>query len=75
MENRKNGFASYLDNLYQETQEQVQQSDAQPEAGLPVGAVVMNANPFTLGPVSYTHLDVYKRQRSDRSVQSPVSEG
>ena len=49
MENRKNGFASYLDNLYQETQEQVQQSDAQPEAGLPVGAVVMNANPFTLG--------------------------
>ena len=46
MENRKNGFASYLDNLYQETQEQVQQSDAQPEAGLPVGAVVMNAGAY-----------------------------
>ena len=58
MENRKNGFASYLDNLYQETQEQVQQSDAQPEAGLPVGAVVMNANPFTLG-----HLYLLATQR------------
>lgn len=46
MENKKDGFARYLKNLIQETEE----SRAVPSrSGLPVGAVVMNANPFTLG--------------------------
>ena len=46
MENKKSGFADYLKRLVQETDE----SGAVPSrSGLPVGAVVMNANPFTLG--------------------------
>lgn len=38
MENRKDGFSRYLDKLV-----------ATQQAGSQVGAVVMNANPFTLG--------------------------
>lgn len=48
MENRKNGFASYLENLKNETTAQVYEA-AVPADSLPCGAVVMNANPFTLG--------------------------
>lgn len=42
MENKKQGFSSYLKKLRQETIEPVQCPPA-------VGAVIMNANPFTLG--------------------------
>lgn len=45
MENRKNGFSNYLDRLKSETGEH----SALQEPGKPAGAVVMNANPFTLG--------------------------
>lgn len=41
MENRKQGFARYLDQLKKETKET--------KNGSRVGAVIMNANPFTLG--------------------------
>lgn len=47
MENRRNGFSSYLENLKKETA--VQLEALSPAGNLPVGAVVMNANPFTLG--------------------------
>lgn len=49
MENRKNGFASYLENLSQETEEQLHTLHIPSGDDLPIGAVVMNANPFTLG--------------------------
>lgn len=58
MENRKNGFSDYLRRLEEETRTQhpaVQEKPgcaAQTEAGqphFPAGAVIMNANPFTLG--------------------------
>lgn len=39
LENKRNGFQSYLDHLKAETQ----------MSGTSVGAVIMNANPFTLG--------------------------
>ncbi len=46
MENRRTGFSGYLDQLKQETAA----SSAVPRAGKEsIGAVVMNANPFTLG--------------------------
>lgn len=48
MENRKHGFSHYLDQLKKETEAYL---SAIPEAGEPlrIGAVIMNANPFTLG--------------------------
>lgn len=42
MENRRNGFSSYLNRLKSETAAPVPENAA-------VGAVIMNANPFTLG--------------------------
>lgn len=42
MENRRNGFQSYLDRLQAETA-------ASGKSGERIGAVIMNANPFTLG--------------------------
>lgn len=45
MENRKNGFRNYLDNLKRETENavgEIKNSDR-------IASVVMNANPFTLG--------------------------
>ncbi|MDG2939200.1 [citrate (pro-3S)-lyase] ligase [Bisgaard Taxon 10/6] len=41
MENRRNGFADYLRKLAEESPE--------PQAGQRIAAIVMNANPFTLG--------------------------
>ncbi len=49
MENHKNGFSAYLENLKRETESQQQNNAAFSDASLPIGAVVMNANPFTLG--------------------------
>lgn len=59
MENRKRGFSDYLERLKKETLEQCsepsgrsvkEQEPSEPEQSkLPIGAVVMNANPFTLG--------------------------
>lgn len=52
MENRKHGFSTYLKKLKEETAVQLQSPascEMMPEQALPVGAVVMNANPFTLG--------------------------
>ena len=46
MENRSDGFASYLEKLKKETL--AQKGDLAP-AGKRIGAIVMNANPFTLG--------------------------
>lgn len=44
MENRRNGFSSYLDRLRKETGDR----DGS-RIGIRIGAVVLNANPFTLG--------------------------
>lgn len=51
MENRKNGFSSYLKNLKDETDRLTHSlsPDLSKASSLPDGAVVMNANPFTLG--------------------------
>lgn len=46
MENRSNGFKSYLESLKRDTL--TQKPDFSPE-GKKIGAIVMNANPFTLG--------------------------
>ena len=46
MENRSGGFASYLQGLKKETLTQKGDFDA---SGKKIGAIVMNANPFTLG--------------------------
>ncbi len=45
MENRRNGFARYLDTLVKESPETDMQSLQQKK----IAAIVMNANPFTLG--------------------------
>lgn len=48
MENRKNGFSHYLDQLKNETN--AHQMSASPDTKTArTGAVIMNANPFTLG--------------------------
>lgn len=47
MENRRNGFAGYLKHLQEETAAAEEGQEAAP--GRPIGAVIMNANPFTLG--------------------------
>ena len=55
MENRRSGFKGYLENLVRETKEALADLPAQTQAfqkpgeQLPAGAVVLNANPFTLG--------------------------
>ena len=49
MENRRGGFSSYLENLKQETDRQAAEKKLPPHNNLPAGAVIMNANPFTLG--------------------------
>ena len=50
MENRRGGFERYLENLARETAEAPVKPAAVPETSqLPTGAVVLNANPFTLG--------------------------
>ena len=50
MENRKNGFSSYLTRCKQETKQQETAHPSLLEADhRPVGSIVMNANPFTLG--------------------------
>ena len=38
-------------------------------------ACLMLTNPNTLGPVSYTHLDVYKRQTHDVEIRNRAEEG
>lgn len=47
MENRKNGFSNYLNQLKKETE--ADQTDFPAAACGRIGAVIMNANPFTLG--------------------------
>lgn len=47
MENKKNGFSDYLKRLKDESQKE--QSLKTPPPYFPSGAVIMNANPFTLG--------------------------
>lgn len=52
MENRKNGFNSYLNHLKEETDNQLENHTAVTLEGdnrTAAGAVIMNANPFTLG--------------------------
>lgn len=49
MENRKSGFSSYLENLKNETAVQTQGKSWADITPGTVGAVIMNANPFTLG--------------------------
>ncbi len=50
MENRKNGFSSYLTQLKKETDRHLSANPSlSDEDSRPVGAIVMNANPFTLG--------------------------
>ena len=50
MENRRNGFSEYLKKLQSETAKQVPAYEKQlRNSGLKIGALVMNANPFTLG--------------------------
>ena len=51
MENRRTGFENYLKNLQRETEEALPQitRNTSPEANGHIGAVIMNANPFTLG--------------------------
>lgn len=44
MENRRRGFSDYLDNLKKETAD-----SGRAENAVRIGAVIMNANPFTLG--------------------------
>lgn len=46
MENKKDGFSRYLKQLLQETQAD---RAVPPHSRFPIGAVVMNANPFTFG--------------------------
>lgn len=47
MENRKQGFSRYLDHLKEETNAHLAAAPVKP--GSRIGAVIMNANPFTLG--------------------------
>lgn len=49
MENRRNGFSGYLKHLEEETASQLLEKAIEPDVTLPVGAVIMNANPYTLG--------------------------
>ena len=49
MENRKNGFSSYLDGLCAETARQAEEQGLSLPPEALQGAIVMNANPFTLG--------------------------
>lgn len=51
MENRKNGFENYLEQLQKETKAAGYNTDHQEITGAPkkTGAVILNANPFTLG--------------------------
>ncbi len=46
MENKRNGFSDYLNNLKEET---AKAGFDKPTEGLQTAAIVMNANPFTLG--------------------------
>ena len=43
------------------------------QAGLAVSSLIASNLPDTLSPVSYTHLDVYKRQAQGRSSSSPAA--
>lgn len=47
MENRKQGFSRYLNHLKEETSAHLAAAPVKP--GSRIGAVIMNANPFTLG--------------------------
>ncbi|HIZ78722.1 MAG TPA: [citrate (pro-3S)-lyase] ligase [Candidatus Lachnoclostridium stercorigallinarum] len=49
MENRKTGFASYLEDLKKETEAQLNTAPESLSGRAVQGAVVINANPFTLG--------------------------
>ncbi|MEG2427070.1 MAG: [citrate (pro-3S)-lyase] ligase [Clostridium sp.] len=49
MENRKQGFSGYLENLRKETELQVMNRKMILTPDTLTGAVIMNANPFTLG--------------------------
>ena len=40
--------------------------------GLPIGLHVASAQPHEVTPVSYTHLDVYKRQVRDCTTRKTV---
>lgn len=49
MENRRNGFSDYLNQLKKESMEAEAACLRESGTGLRIGAVIMNANPFTLG--------------------------
>lgn len=49
MENRKSGFSSYLEDLQSETKVQTESKTQGQNSSDSIGAVIMNANPFTLG--------------------------
>lgn len=49
MENKKNGFSDYLKRLEAETETGKETGIINPRPYYPAGAVIMNANPFTLG--------------------------
>lgn len=49
MENRKRGFSSYIEQLKNETRMQMEVNTIKKDQETTVGAVIMNANPFTLG--------------------------